>query len=282
MKGFFQKSAVISFLLSALVVMNAALAVPIDGTTADANIVDKERVLYWLIKRGEVASSASDTEKEQAVEAFIARSRGARKISLREARYEAARLQQKKQKNKFISFAIAQTQSITNKTVKVLAILIDFPDLPYDKNGLSRSDTSMYYNVYTTEHYNNLLFSTNGYKGPSGQTLMTAYEYYQAESGGSFFFTGDVKGWYRAANNAAAYGGNDDTDVDIGAIELVKEAVSATLAQMSSTELATYDIEDPFDVNQNGNLNEPDGEIDHVMIFHSSIGEEAGGGDVRG
>ncbi|PKH58239.1 peptidase M6 [Shewanella sp. Choline-02u-19] len=278
MKGFFQKSAVISFLLSALVVMNTALAVPIYGTTADANIVDKERVLYWLIKRGEVASSASDTEKKQAVEAFIARSRGARKISLREARYEAARLQQKKQTNKFVSFTAAQTQSITNKTVKVLAVLIDFPDLPYDKNGLSSSDTSMYYSAYTAEHYNNLLFSTNGYAGPTGQTLMTGYEYYQAESGGSFFFTGDVKGWYRAANNAAAYGGNDDADDDIGAIELVKEAVSAATAQMSSTELATYDVEDPFDVNQNGNLNEPDGEIDHVMIFHSSIGEETGGG----
>lgn len=221
MNVFFQKSAVISFLISIFIVMNAAFAMPINGTTADANIVDKERVLYWLIKRGEVASSASDTDKEQAVEAFIARSKGAKKISLREARYEAARLQQKKQRSKFVSFAAPLAQSITHKTVKVLAILIDFPDLPYNNNGLSSSDTSMYYRSYTAEHYNNLLFSPHGYAGPAGQTLMTGYEYYQAESGGSFFFTGDVKGWYHAANNAAVYGGNDDEDDDVGAIDLV-------------------------------------------------------------
>ncbi|WP_272931636.1 immune inhibitor A domain-containing protein [Shewanella sp. KX20019] len=278
MKVFFRKSAIISFLISVFLTMNAALAQPINGTTSDANIVDKERVLYWLIKRGEVASSASDAEKNQAVEAFIGHAKRPQKISLREARYEAARLQQNKQKGKLVSFAAPQTQGISNKTVKVLAILIDFPDLPHDNNGLSSSDTDMYYSSYTAEHYNNLLFSTNGYAGPNGQTLMTGYEYYQAESGGSFFFTGGIKGWYRAVNNAAVYGANDSSDNDIGAIDLVKEAVSAALATMSSDELASYDIEDPFDVNQNGNLNEPDGELDHVMIFHSSIGEETGGG----
>ena len=278
MKVLVRKSVIISFLVSSFFMMNIAFAAPLNSITADANIVDKERVLYWLIKRGEVASNASNAEKEQAVEAFIARSKGPKRISLQEASFEAARATKDKQTNKFVSFAAPQAQSITNKTVKVLAVLVDFPDLPHDDNGLSSSDTSMYYSSYPAEHYKNLLFSTNGYAGPSGQTLMTGYEYYQAESGGSFFFTGDVKGWYRAANNAATYGGNDSTDNDIGALDLVKEAVSAAVAQMSSSELATYDIEDPYDINGNGNFDEPDGAIDHVMIFHSSIGEETGGG----
>ncbi|MEZ9820213.1 immune inhibitor A domain-containing protein [Shewanella sp. 10N.286.45.A1] len=278
MKVLVRKSVIISFLVSSFFMMNIAFAAPLNSITADANIVDKERVLYWLIKRGEVASNASNAEKEQAVEAFIARSKGPKRISLQEASFEAARATKDKQTNKFVSFAAPQAQSITNKTVKVLAVLVDFPDLPHDDNGLSSSDTSMYYSSYPAEHYKNLLFSTNGYAGPSGQTLMTGYEYYQAESGGSFFFTGDVKGWYRAANNAATYGGNDSTDNDIGALDLVKEALSAAVAQMSSSELATYDIEDPYDINGNGNFDEPDGAIDHVMIFHSSIGEETGGG----
>ena len=278
MKVLARKSVIISFLVSSFFVMNIALAAPLNSITADANIVDKERVLYWLIKRGEVASNASNAEKEQAVEAFIARSKGPKRISLQEARFEVSRAKKGKQTNKFTSFAAPQAQSITNKTVKVLAVLVDFPDLPHNDNGLSSSDTSMYYSSYPAEHYKNLLFSTNGYAGPSGQTLMTGYEYYQAESGGSFFFTGDVKGWYRAANNAATYGGNDNTDNDIGALDLVKEAVTAAVAQMSSSELATYDIEDPYDINGNGNFDEPDGAIDHVMIFHSSIGEETGGG----
>lgn len=278
MKVLVRKSVIISFLVSSFFMMNIALAAPLNSVTADANIVDKERVLYWLIKRGEVASNASNAEKEQAVEAFIARSKGPKRISLQEASFEASRAKKGKKTNKLVSFAAPQAQSITNKTVKVLAVLVDFPDLPHDDNGLSSSDTSMYYSAYPAEHYKNLLFSTNGYAGPSGQTLMTGYEYYQAESGGSFFFTGDVKGWYRAASNAATYGGNDSTDNDIGALDLVKEAVTAAIAQMSSSELATYDIEDPYDINGNGNFDEPDGAIDHVMIFHSSIGEETGGG----
>ncbi|MCH1927778.1 immune inhibitor A, partial [Shewanella sp. C31] len=49
-------------------------------------------------------------------------------------------------------------------------------------------------------------------------------------------------------------------------------------SSMSASELATYDVEDPYDLNNNGNYEEPDGILDHVMIFHSSIGEEAGGG----
>ena len=278
MKVLVRKSVIISFLVSSFFMMNIALAAPLNSVTADANIVDKERVLYWLIKRGEVASNASNAEKEQSVEAFIARSKGPKRISLQEASFEASRAKKGKKTNKLVSFAAPQAQSITNKTVKVLAVLVDFPDLPHDDNGLSSSDTSMYYSAYPAEHYKNLLFSTNGYAGPSGQTLMTGYEYYQAESGGSFFFTGDVKGWYRAASNAATYGGNDSTDNDIGALDLVKEAVTAAIAQMSSSELATYDIEDPYDINGNGNFDEPDGAIDHVMIFHSSIGEETGGG----
>ncbi|EDP98605.1 protease, putative, partial [Shewanella benthica KT99] len=60
--------------------------------------------------------------------------------------------------------------------------------------------------------------------------------------------------------------------------ELVKEAVTLALTNMSAAELASYDVEDPFDVDGDGNFDEPDGDIDHVMLFHSSIGEEAGGG----
>ncbi|WOT05306.1 immune inhibitor A domain-containing protein [Shewanella youngdeokensis] len=270
-------------IVSAILMMSNSIAAPIVASSADANIVDEERVLYWLIKRGEVASDASDFEKQLAVDAFIARSKLPNKISLREARNEAKRLQQSKQASKQLKVSGAATTALINKTVKVMAVLIDFPDLPHDDNGLSSSDTEMFYSSYPAEHYQNLLFSTNGYAGPSGQTLMTGYQYYQAESGQTLFFTGTVQGWYRAANNAAYYGGNSGGAADdVNAAELVKEAVAAAAAQMNEVELASYDIEDPYDFNQNGIIDEPDGEIDHVMIFHSSIGEEVGGGMLGG
>ncbi len=258
-----------------------ALAAPMtEGTTADANIINKEQVLYWLIKRGELAANATDAEKELAIAEFTKRANGKKKLPFSQAKLQSKRLQQARKRSQPISNTAPQVKSFTNKTVKVLTVLIDFPDLPHDDNGLTSSDTQMFYNDYSVEHYRSLLFSSTGYDGPQGQTLMTGYQYYQAESGGSFFFTGDVKGWYRAASNAAAYGANnpDDSDNDIAVSDLVKEAVTAAIADMSAAELASYDIEDPFDFNGNGLTNEADGIIDHVMIFHSSIGEEAGGG----
>ncbi|GIU14248.1 MULTISPECIES: immune inhibitor A domain-containing protein [unclassified Shewanella] len=262
-----------------------ALAAPITGgTTADANIINKEQVLYWLIKRGELAANATDVEKELAIEEFTKRANGQKKLPLIQAQQQRKRLDQAKKRSKSMSLSDSQVEGFKSKTVKVLTVLIDFPDLPHDDNGLTSSDTQMFYNDYSVEHYRSLLFSNSGYQGPQGQTLMTGYQYYQAESGGSFFFTGDVKGWYRAASNAAVYGSNDpdDNDNDIAASDLVKEAVSAAVARMSEAELASYDIEDPFDSNNNGITNEADGIIDHVMIFHSSIGEEAGGGMLGG
>ncbi|ABZ74670.1 peptidase M6 immune inhibitor A [Shewanella halifaxensis HAW-EB4] len=258
-----------------------ALAVPVtSGTTADANMINKERVLYWLVKRGELSANATEAEKQQAIADFTKRAYGNKKIPLIQAQQQIKRLERAKQRAKSANYSSPLVKSFNNKTVKVLTVLIDFPDLRHDDNGLSSSDTQMFYNSYSPEHFKSLLFSKTGYEGPQGQTLMTGYQYYQAESGGSFFFTGDVKGWYRATSNAAAYGGNDpdDDDNDIGVSELVKEAVTEAVAGMSAPELASYDIEDPYDLNNNGLTNEADGIIDHVMIFHSSIGEEAGGG----
>ncbi|MCG9729057.1 immune inhibitor A [Shewanella sp. Isolate13] len=270
-----------AFAAAIIFLPSLSLAAPMTaGTTADANIINKEQVLYWLIKRGELSDNATDFEKEQAIAEFTKRAYGAKKLPLIQAQQQRKQLLQVRKRTQSMSDVTPLVKSFTNKTVKVLTVLIDFPDLPYNDNGLSSSDTQMFYNDYSVEHYRSLLFSEVGYDGPQGQTLMTGYQYYQAESGGSFFFTGDVKGWYRAANNAAVYGGNDpdDYDNDRGVSDLVKEAITAAVADMSEAELASYDIEDPFDLNNNGVTNEADGIIDHVMIFHSSIGEEAGGG----
>ena len=272
--------SITAFGLMLALLSGASIAAP-NHTPADAGVINKERILYWLIKRGEVSEDASDSVKQAAVEAFIARASFAQPKEPRmviEAEHE--RLQ--KAKTSAVMRAPAQrvlADADVTKTVKVLTVLIDFPDLKYNNNGLTASDTDMYYSSYPASHYKNLLFSTAGFSGPQGQTLDSAYQYYQAVSGKTFFFSGDVKGWYTASQNADYYGANDaDTGNDANVTELVKEAVSLAVANMSAAELATYDIEDPYDLNDNGNLNEPDGIIDHVMIFHSSIGEETGGG----
>ncbi|MBL1704923.1 M6 family metalloprotease domain-containing protein, partial [Klebsiella pneumoniae] len=39
-----------------------------------------------------------------------------------------------------------------------------------------------------------------------------------------------------------------------------------------------FDQFDQYDVNGDGNQNQPDGLIDHLMIIHAGVGQEAGGG----
>lgn len=272
--------SITAFGLMLALLSGASIAAP-NHTPADAGVINKERILYWLIKRGEVSEDASDSVKQAAVEAYIARASLAQP---KEPRVVIEAEQERLHKAKTTAMMRAPAQRAladadVTKTVKVLTVLIDFPDLRYNNNGLTASDTDMYYSSYPASHYKNLLFSTAGFSGPQGQTLDSAYQYYQAVSGKTFFFTGDVKGWYTAGQNADYYGANDaDTNNDVKVGELVKEAVSQAVASMSAAELASYDIEDPYDLNGNGNLNEADGIIDHVMIFHSSIGEETGGG----
>ncbi len=284
--------------LSLLLAMNGLISLPVaaqdgisvianspSGTLADAGVINKEQILYWLIKRGELSAEATESEKRAAVDTFTQRASGFQsKGGLVEAQFEKLRLKSsanRKARTSLLQGAVeAFADADITKTVKVLGVLVDFPDLPHDANRLSASDTPMFYPSYPTSHYQDLMFSTSGFTGPQGQNLMTGYQYYQAVSGSSFFFTGDVKGWVTANNNASFYGGNDvgNSGDDKAVPDLVKEAVTKVAAGMSASELASYDVEDPFDFDGDGNVDEPDGDIDHVMLFHSSIGEEAGGG----
>ncbi|MEO3684266.1 immune inhibitor A domain-containing protein [Shewanella vesiculosa] len=262
----------------------AALAAPQTGTPADGGLINEQQVLYWLIKRGEVAADASDVEKQAAVDEFVSRGRHTTfKPAAIEVKAEQLRVKRAAQKNtKSAQYAAANNKVLADqditKTVKVLAVLVDFPDLPHDANQLKAGDSDMYYSSYPAAHYQQLLFSQNGFAGPSNQTLQSAYQYFQAVSGNSFYFTGEVRDWVTADHDAAYYGGNNGNDDDNAVPELVKEAVTKAVVGMTDAELESYDIEDPFDIDGDGNYDEADGIIDHVMLFHSSIGEEAGGG----
>ncbi|QSX33573.1 immune inhibitor A [Shewanella avicenniae] len=272
----------------ATVAMLASSQLYAAAAPADIAIHNKQQILYWLTKRGEIATDASDAEKQAALQRYLSkgitkemRAQLQREQHLLKAAQSNVQAQQALlSKRSMVAEVTPATERDTTKTVRVLAVLVDFPDLPYNNNQLSPSDTNMYYSSYPTSHYDGLLFSSTGFRGPSGQTLRSAYQYYQSASGGSFSFTGEVIGWVRASQNAAYYGANDpdNDDNDMRAPELVEEAVTAAVSQMTSTELAQYDIEDPYDLDMDGNVNEPDGIIDHVMVFHSSIGEESGGG----
>ncbi|MBE8168414.1 MAG: M6 family metalloprotease domain-containing protein, partial [Shewanella sp.] len=262
--------------------LQVASAAPIEQTSmiADAGLINEQQILYWMVKRGELSATATDAEKRTALAAYTAK---AKSFPTREHHALKNSMKQKlktRANRQRVNGSVFSDSNDVEKTVKVLAVLVDFPDLPYNDNRLTASDSAMFYDNYPVAHYEKLLFSPSGFDGPQKQNLKSANQYFSAVSGDTFSFTGEVKGWVTAKEDAAFYGGNDadKNDDDKAVPDLVKEAVIAVVADMSEAELNSYDVEDPGDLNNNGITDEPDGIIDHIMLFHSSVGEEAGGG----
>ena len=160
---------------------------------------------------------------------------------------------------------------------KILAILIEFPDYP--ANHVTPGETSNYYEDYTPAHYQNMLFGPGGYAGSNGKQLISMVQFYNQQSGGSYTQIGDVAGWYKAKHPAAFYGAQQGSSNDINARALVREALVAAAAD-PKINLADYDLEDRYDLDGDGNYREADGLVDHIMIFHSAVGQEAGGGNL--
>ncbi|SHO57229.1 immune inhibitor A domain-containing protein [Vibrio quintilis] len=250
---------------------------------ADMGIVNEEKLIEMLVRKGVVDSHASDAAKHDALRKYLAKKINAgfkgddqlgKKALLNRAKVlKAMKAGQGRQKLNVFALDVSQ-----KRNDKILALLIDFPDLPWDDNQLTPALTDMYYKSYTPDHYQTLLFSDTGYTGPDGQNLISMRQYYHQESGDSYGVSGKVLGWYHASHNAAYYGGHTASGGnDLNPQQLVREALDQ-LAKDPSVNLADYDIEDRYDYDGDGDYREPDGVIDHLMVFHSSVGEEAGGG----
>ncbi|WP_095497862.1 immune inhibitor A domain-containing protein [Paraferrimonas haliotis] len=250
--------------LASLTVAGVSFASPIPLSKADPALVNKERIEYWLRKNGELSPESQATEVSAAVDNFIAKADFAKPYKEMQAALQQP--QNRWLTNNRAPAAATLMSADTVTTKNVLAIMIDFPDLPHDANRLSAGDTEMFYPSYPVEHYQNLLFNPNGFRGPNGQTLESVHQYYQQESGNRMNFNGTAFGWFTAQNNAQYYGENDpdNNDDDKAAGELAIEAVTK-LYESGQSDLSEFD-------------RDGDKIIDHLMIFHSSIGEETGGG----
>ncbi|WP_144211844.1 immune inhibitor A domain-containing protein [Shewanella donghaensis] len=269
------------FAALAVALSSPSMAAPVTySSPADGGVINSDQIVYWLTKRGELKADATEAEKNAAVALYTRKATPNNSVMPAGHTKMLNRFAKSKASQQRVVAMSAMADSEITKTVNVLAVLVDFPDLPYNDNRLTKFDTAMFYSDYSVEHYQDILFSRTGFTGPNGENLQTASQYFTDASGDSFFFNGEVKGWVTADNNAADYGGNDadNDDNDIAVPDLVMEAVAKATAGMSDAELAPFDIEDPYDLNNNGNTDEPDGVIDHIVIFHSSIGEETGGG----
>lgn len=264
------------------------------GAPIDLGIANDERLIEMLKKNGTIPKNATPAEAEKALQKFLKnKAAGASKETGELYKYQKEL--QSTLKDKLANTGLVSGkgnklgQSTTVKPVKeeswnggqrtdnVLVLLIEYPDFP--ATNITSNETDMYYDEYTKGHYEEMVFGDNGYTGPNGEKLISVKQYYEQQSGGSYSITGEVAGWYKAKENAAFYGGNNSNDNDKDPQGLVTEALHGVAAD-ENIDLSNYDQEDRYDLDGDENYREPDGLIDHLMVVHSSVGEEAGGGSL--
>ena len=140
-------------------------------------------------------------------------------------------------------------------------------------------NTSLWVPNFNTKHYQNMLFSR------SGRSLHT---FYLEQSSGRYTVKGKVQDWV-TVNEPESFYGNDDCGSIVcpDAFLLVRDALAQWTAdkhragwtdQEIETYLQRFDKYDRHDYDGDGNFNEPDGYLDHLILIHAGKGEEVGGG----
>lgn len=258
----------------------------------DMAIADEHKLISMLKQSGKIAQNATLNEAEQALANYLRERQEQERVRAGSVSDEAIKQFGLGSKNHFGGALqngggnklgigkhnkpapmVLENYEGEQRTAKILAILMEFPDFPH--NSIQPGETGMYYADYTPAHYSSLMFGQSGWTGPAGQNFVSMKQYYEAQSGNSYSVEGQVAGWYMAQHNAAYYGGNPSGNIRA----LVREALAAAAAD-PSVDMSQFDIEDRYDLDGDGNVWEPDGLVDHVMIIHSSVGEEAGGGQL--
>ncbi|MGW5241924.1 immune inhibitor A domain-containing protein [Monashia sp. NPDC004114] len=148
---------------------------------------------------------------------------------------------------------------------------IPAPDRAVDNSTLWQAD-------YNKAHYENMYF-----------TRMA--DYYQRQSSGRYSVEGAVTDWVKVPYNEALYGRNYCGSIVCNTSKaLVRDALAVwvdnqlksgkTMAEITAY-LKTFDQQDRYDIDGDGNFNEPDGVIDHFQIVHAG-GDEAAGDPHQG
>ena len=145
------------------------------------------------------------------------------------------------------------------------------PDRSVDNSTLWQPD-------YDVAHYEDMYFNRMA-------------TYYRTQSSNRYSVRGDVNGWVKVPFNEALYGRNYCGGIVCNTSKaLVRDAMAVwvdqqvksgkTLAQVADY-LKTFDVWDRYDLDGDGNFNEPDGYIDHMQIVHAG-GDEAAGDPNQG
>ena len=178
------------------------------------------------------------------------------------------------------------------KSGKLLLILVDFSATPYTwkptgqaertasgplHNNISipDNDFDLYIPDFSTQHYEDMLFTPGGWKMPpgapryAGEHRGSMHDYFLEQSYGKYTVNGKAYGWF-TVDKPEAYYGDDDPAGGNDSLEpgnprtLIADVVKVINAQNAIT-WADYDT--------NG-----DCIIDHPLFIHAGIDQSGGGG----
>ncbi|MCM3665264.1 immune inhibitor A [Mesobacillus subterraneus] len=294
-----------SFAGSTAAPKNVAAATAPESAPIDLNIVDQDRLAKAMQERGLIAKGASPEEVNKAVTEYIKKKQGTKagKTDKHTAEDEMTKKSKDfltKQKDKLTKqlekghdnfksgkptgYAKVDSakQAQYNGEVredKVLVLLAEFADFKH--NSIEQEEGYMYSDDFSREHYEKMLFGNEEFTLFNGEKVQTFKQYYEEQSGGSYTVDGHVTDWVTVPGNAADYGddnpeGGHDNLNPKGPRDFVKDALAAAVAD--GTDLSEFDQFDLYDLDGDGDQNEPDGLVDHLMVLHAGVGQEAGGG----
>jgi immune inhibitor A len=135
-------------------------------------------------------------------------------------------------------------------------------------------DNSTYWEEnFDRAHYMKMFFSD------TGESFKDAYE---EMSSGRYTVNGDVSEWVKVDKAQADYGTTESHAdmtyfIDDSAEAWYDAQVAAGKSRQEIVDyLKGFDKWDRFDIDGDGNFNEPDGYVDHFQAIHAGEGEEAG------
>ena len=284
---------------------SAAAATTLESAPIDLNIVDIDRLGKALQKRGLVAKNATQAQITKAAKDYIKKKQGGKTAA-------APTTEQKEMDKKAKDFLTKQKDKLAKQLAKghtnykkgkpngavkvdsakqapyngevredkVLVLLVEYADFKH--NNIEQEPGYMWADDFSKEHYEKMLFGDEDFTLFNGDKVKTFKQYYEEQSGGSYTVDGTVTDWLSVPGNYKDYGsdnpagGNDNAPNTKGPRGLVEDALDAAVA--SGINLADFDDLDIYDLDGDGNIYEADGLVDHLMVLHAGVGQEAGGG----
>ena len=295
-----------AFATSTVAPKPASAAPTVESAPLDLNIVNEDRLAKALQQRGLISKDATPEQVQKAVKDYIQK-KGQKPGKQAGEKAQVTEFGKKtkdfltKQKDKLkkqldkghenfkkgkptgavkVDSAKQAAYNGDVREDKVLVLLVEYADFVH--NNIEQEKGYMWSDDFSPEHYQKMLFGNEDFTLFNGEKVKTFKQYYEEQSGGSYTVSGQVSNWLKVPGNAKDYGsddpagGNDNLKDSKGPRGLVKDALNAAVA--SGINLADYDKFDQYDLDGDGNQYEPDGLVDHLMVLHAGVGQEAGGG----